>query len=78
MPLMLENARASLPVEPGCVRFDICQDEDAPCRLLLYEVYDDEVAFAAHLASPHYRTFEIATSSMLAAKSVRTMTLRAG
>lgn len=50
---MLEDARGSVDNEPGCLRFDVIQDAGDPNRIWLYEVYQDEVAFEAHLQSPH-------------------------
>jgi autoinducer 2-degrading protein len=51
--LITEHARTTLATEPGCRRFDVLQaitesgavDAD---RILLYELYDDEAALAAH------------------------------
>lgn len=37
----------------------------------LYERNDDAVAFDAHVASSHYRTFEAATDVMIARKNVK-------
>ena len=49
-----ENAAASLRDEPGCLRFDVVQDNDDPDHFLLYEIYEDEAAFHAHRAAPHF------------------------
>ncbi len=40
--------------EPGCVRYEVLEDTSDPQTICLYEVFIDETAFAAHLASPHY------------------------
>ena len=40
--------------EPGCLRFDVIQDEADPNRIYFYEVYKDEAAFQEHLKAPHY------------------------
>jgi (4S)-4-hydroxy-5-phosphonooxypentane-2,3-dione isomerase len=48
------NAAASRRDEPGCRRFDVLRDNDDPQRYLLYELYDDEAAFQAHRAMPHF------------------------
>jgi autoinducer 2-degrading protein len=77
MPLILENAGASLTNEPGCLHFDVCQSNEQPGRLLLYEVYSDANAFAAHLETDHFRRFDSATASMVVSKQVRVMTLKA-
>jgi quinol monooxygenase YgiN len=37
----------------------------------LYERYDDVAAFDAHVASPHYRTFDAATDAMIARRNVK-------
>lgn len=74
MPLMLENARASRETEPGCRVFDVCVDPKDKTTVFLYEVYDDRAAFDAHLATSHFKSFDAAVASMVAAKTVRTLT----
>ncbi len=73
LPLMAENARASLHAEPGCLQFDVCRDPDAP-RVVLYEVYTDRAAFDAHLATAHFKAFDAAVAPMIAAKQVALLT----
>jgi quinol monooxygenase YgiN len=51
---MAANAEASVRDEPGCLRFDICSVASDENRFLLYELYADADAFAAHKASPHF------------------------
>ena len=72
MPLMLENARASLAHEPACSRFDVMTDPERPDVVALHEIYDDADGFAAHRETPHYKRFDAATGSMIADKSVLT------
>lgn len=48
------DARGSVENEPGCLRFDVIQDESDPNRIYLYEVYRDEAAFQAHLKATHF------------------------
>jgi hypothetical protein len=47
---IVDNARLSLKPKPGCHRFDVCRDPGDPTLFFLYELYDDEAAFQAHLA----------------------------
>lgn len=54
---MLDDARGSVGTEPGCVRFDVMQDEKEPNRIYLYEVYRDRAAFDFHTTTPHFRTW---------------------
>lgn len=51
------NAEASVRDEPGCLRFDVCSVEGDANRFLLYELYVDAEAFAAHKASPHFASW---------------------
>ena len=48
-----ENARNSIQ-EPGCLRFDVNQSAEDANYFVLYEVYRDEAAAAAHKSTPHY------------------------
>ena len=74
LPAMKENARLSLEQEPGCRQFDICTSPNKPHSVFLYEVYDSEEAFKAHLASEHFVQFNALTSAWLAGKQVETFT----
>lgn len=73
---MVANARTSREVEPGCRQFDVCVDPDDPLRVFLYERYADRAAFEAHLASAHFRTFDIRVAGWVASKVVRTYARR--
>ena len=70
MPLMIDNARLSLEREPGCRTFDVCASPQGEAVVFLYEVYDDDAAFEAHLASDHFKSFDAATASMVTGKAV--------
>lgn len=78
MRLMTRNASASLRDEPGCHQFDVCVDRTDEHRLFLYEVYENDAAFSAHLASPHYIAFDAQTTGMILRKDVRRFWLTAG
>lgn len=49
----LENARGTR-LEPGNLRFDVCQAEDDPARFFLYEMYQAKEDFQAHQQQAHY------------------------
>ena len=52
---MVENASASRRGEPGCVRFDVVQDEADAGHIILYEIYRDRAAFEGdHLKREHF------------------------
>lgn len=61
----LENARNTVR-EPGNLRFDVLQQTDDPDRFVLYEVYKDEAAMAAHKATPHYAQWNQAVAPWMA------------
>ena len=61
---VLKNAAASEQTEPGCHQFDVCFNADGT-QCFLYEVYDDEAAFGAHRASPHFNLFFETTQAMV-------------
>lgn len=65
------NAQASLDAEPGCHQFDVCRDPADPALFFLYELYDDEAAFQAHLRTPHFLQMDAATAGWVDSKSVR-------
>ncbi len=50
----LEDGRGSREDEPGCLRFDVIQDDNDPNTIYFYEVYKDDAALQAHRAAPHY------------------------
>ncbi len=75
VPLIRENARRSLADEPGCRRFDVLLPEADGNRVLLYEIYDDERAFASHCESPHFHEFDHASRDLCEAKVVQRYTL---
>ena len=71
LPLMLQNARASLGLEPDCHQFDVCTDPERSGEVFLYELYTDAAAFQAHLDSAHFKKFNAETAGMVADKQVR-------
>ena len=72
MPLMQQQAVNSLANESGCHQFDVCTDEARPDDVFLYELYEDTAAFELHLASEHFKAFDVAVADMLADKQVNT------
>ncbi len=63
---MAANAEASVRDEPGCLRFDVCSVDGDENRFLLYELYADAEAFAAHKASPHFARWRRIAEQVLA------------
>ena len=71
--------------EPGCLRFDVMQDQENPCKFVFYEVYKNAEAAAAHRDYPHFKlwtdfkvcaTGEQASATCLPAAACRPLTRR--
>ena len=56
----LDDARGANHDEPGCLRFDVIQDEKDPNRVFFYEAYTDQAAFDAHVKAPHFLRWKTA------------------
>lgn len=69
-----DNASASL-TEPGCRRFDVCTDPQQPGRFVLYEIYDDADAVAAHLTTSHFKAFDLRCADWVLHKAVQRLLL---
>ena len=52
--LLIRHAERSREEEEGCFVFDVCRDVKQPGLFLLYEVYRDEAAYAAHRANSRH------------------------
>ena len=62
---MAANAEAAVRDEPGCLRFDICSVDGDENRFVLYELYTDADAFAAHKAAPHFAEWRTVAEQVL-------------
>ena len=67
------DASESVAREPGCRQFDVTVDREG-LRVLLYEVYDDEAAFEAHLQTPHLEAFRAGIEPLVVSRNVRRLT----
>jgi quinol monooxygenase YgiN len=72
---MAANAEASVRDEPGCLRFDVCSIASDENRFVLYELYTDAEAFAAHKASPHFAQWRVVAEKVLVGQGNTTGTL---
>jgi (4S)-4-hydroxy-5-phosphonooxypentane-2,3-dione isomerase len=68
--LIDRNAKSSVGTEPGCRQFDVLEPKEKPDSIFLYEIYDDEAAFAAHLQSEHYAVFNSESAPFITERSV--------
>ena len=50
--------------EPGCLRFNVLQDDNDDLTYYFYEVYADEAALDAHREAPHYAVWSAARDTL--------------
>jgi (4S)-4-hydroxy-5-phosphonooxypentane-2,3-dione isomerase len=60
-----DDSTCSVRDEPGCLRFDVLQDNADPNHFFFYEVYQDEDAVKAHTSTPHYARWSNASKECL-------------
>ena len=58
------DAIGSECAEPGCLRFNVLQDEQDQNVYYFFEVYRDQAALEAHRAAPHYAVWRAATDTL--------------
>lgn len=49
-----DDSTCSVRDEPGCLRFDVLQDQEDENHYYFYEVYRDEAALDGHRSAPHF------------------------
>jgi autoinducer 2-degrading protein len=59
-----QDALGSERDEPGCLRFNVLQDEKDPDVYYFFEVYTDPAALDAHRAAPHYVVWRAAADTL--------------
>jgi quinol monooxygenase YgiN len=64
------DAAGSERDEPGCLRFNVLQDEKDADVYYFYEVYRDEAALEAHRQTPHYAVWRGALDTLHGAPEV--------
>lgn len=75
MEATMGDAEGSNKNEPGCLRFDVLQDNNDPNTVYLYEVYKDRAAWeVAHRGTPHYKKWRETVQQWFAADPARVET----
>jgi len=67
MSKLAENTKNARK-EPGCKQFDVLVDPNDKAKVMLYEVYNDDKAFEAHQATPHFKKYVAEAVPMLASR----------
>ena len=74
LQLARTDAAQSVANEPGCRQFDVTLDREHANRVVLYEVYDHEAAFDAHLQTPHLAALRAGIEDLIVSRQVRRLT----
>ena len=74
LELARTDASQSVAREPGCHQFDVTLDRERPNRVVLYEVYENEAAFDAHVQTPHLAAFRAGIEDLIVSRQVRRLT----
>jgi quinol monooxygenase YgiN len=65
-----EEMETSICVEPGVLAIYAVAEAGNPSRLRFFEMYADEAAYEAHVASPHFRKYFETTKGMIASRKL--------
>jgi quinol monooxygenase YgiN len=60
-----EEIDASVRIEPGVLALHAVSDKGNPARIVVFEIYADVTAYAAHLEAPHFKTYKAVTANMV-------------
>ena len=55
---------AATRIEPGILAFHTVAEKGQPTRVRVFEMYESEAAYQAHLQTPHFKAFAAATKDM--------------
>ena len=65
-----EEMEISVRDEPGVLAIYAVADKDNPAKLRFFEIYADEAAFHAHIASAHFRKYVETTKTMIRSRAL--------
>ena len=65
---------AASRAEPGVLHYDLWRDVDGERRFVFNELYVDDAAVQAHMASDHFKAFGLAARDFAAARPSITVT----
>lgn len=54
--------------EPGVLHYDLWREADGEKRFVFNELYEDDAAVQAHMASDHFKAFGLAARGLAAAR----------
>jgi len=73
MKMAMDNAREARK-EPGCRQFEVLVDPTDKTKVVLFEIYNDDKAFEAHQATPHFKKYLAEAVPLLASRERQVFT----
>jgi enoyl-CoA hydratase/carnithine racemase/quinol monooxygenase YgiN len=71
LKLIVDNGHASLAYDPGCLVFEVMQDEQDPLRVVIFEVWQNQAALEAHWKTPRFMAYRAARQALGTADFVK-------
>ena len=65
LALLSEEIEASVALEPGVLALHAVAVKGSPGKVHVFEIYADQAAYEAHLATPHFLRYKTLTASMV-------------
>jgi quinol monooxygenase YgiN len=69
-----QEMETSVRTEPGVLAIYAVAEKDHPHKLRFFEIYADEAAYRAHIASPHFRKYVEVTKDMITTRRLLDVT----
>lgn len=60
--------------EPGCIQYDLHQDNDNPSHFLFFEQWESRALWQAHMTAPHLAAYLEATQGAVREFTINEMT----
>ncbi len=60
-----EEIEASVRVEPGVLSLFAVSEKGKPASITIFEIYANDAAYRAHIASPHFKKYKTNTLDMV-------------
>lgn len=65
-----KESATSVRIEPGVLAIYAVAERNNPSKLRFFEMYADEAAYNAHIASAHFRVYAETTKGMITSKKL--------
>ena len=65
-----EVGETSVREEPGCLALYAVSEKENPGRIIVFEIYRDEVAYKTHVQTPHFKKFRATTDNMVQSRKL--------